>query len=204
MQDLETESLWSQVTGECISGSMEGKSLTLVSAVHTTYAEFKKNYPGGVMLKKEEKGTAGSSYDRYFADPDRLGIFGRENNFDDLDGKDLIFGLRLNNREVAVSLDYLSENEYLIIPDDTDPVIVTYSATGKTGAALSLRGFDANIVTELKIENGKIIIRGTDTAWDADTGAIVSGEGENLSLYAVITSYWFAWISFFPGTELVK
>lgn len=204
MQDLQTKSLWSQVTGECISGSMEGKNLSLVSAAHTTYSEFKKNYPDGVMLKKDEKGPAGSSYDRYFSDPEKLGIFGRENNYYELDGKDRVFGLRLDDRELAVSTEYLSRNRFLVISDNSIPVVITYNSKGKTGAAFSLYGIDKNSLSGLKIKDGKIIITGTSAQWDADTGNIISGEGENLDLYPLITSYWFAWISFFPDTELVK
>ncbi len=92
MQDLETGSLWSQINGECISGELEGKKLSPLPALHTTYSEFKELYPEGLLLKKPEKGESGSSYDSYFADPDKLGIFGRADNFQKLDGKDKVFG----------------------------------------------------------------------------------------------------------------
>ncbi len=204
MQDLQTKSLWSQVTGECISGSMEGTNLSLVSAAHTTFSEFEKNYPDGVMLKKEEKGSAESSYNKYFDDPEKLGIFGRPNSYNELDGKDLVFGLRLDDRELAVSTEYLSRNRFLAISDNSVPIVITYNLSGKTAAAFSLNGIAKNLLPDLKIEDGKIIITGTNTEWDADTGKIVSGNGKDLDLYPLITSYWFAWISFFPDTELVK
>ena len=55
MQDVETGSLWSQVSGKSILGENEGKELKLFNSLHTTYEEFKKLYPEGLLLKKETK-----------------------------------------------------------------------------------------------------------------------------------------------------
>ena len=52
MQDLETKSLWSQISGICIQGKMEGTQLKTVPFSHTTFAAFKKKYPDGKLLKK--------------------------------------------------------------------------------------------------------------------------------------------------------
>ncbi len=140
MQDLETESLWSQVSGECISGPMEGSKLKQFPALHSTYLEFKKSYPNGMLLKKPEKGEAESPYDSYFGDKEKLGIFGRSNSFTRLEGKDKVIGIRLETREVAVAFDYLRNIGFAYIPDSAASIIVIFNPDGATISAFMFDG----------------------------------------------------------------
>jgi hypothetical protein len=204
MQDLETGSLWSQINGECISGKLEGKYLSPLPALHTRYSEFKELYPEGLLLKKPEKGESGSSYDSYFQDPDKLGIFGRADNFQKLDGKDKVFGLRLGERQVAVSEDYLIRNRHAVLTETDPPVIVTYDVESKTVAAFALSGPAQTELEKVMIEDNTLHLSGGDAAWDSRTGRVKSGNASPLEPIPVISAYWFAWISFFPDTELIK
>ncbi len=204
MQDRETESLWPQPWGECIKGPSEGKKLDQFPAIHTTYAEFKKQYPNGQLLKKPEKGEAGSPYDRYFTDPDKLGIFGRANNFERLAGKDKVFGIRQGDQQVAVAEAYLIERGYAMIADLSDPVIVTYDKNSSTSAAFAFTGKQTETIKGLKVESNRIIVSDGKLVWDALTGELIDGDGENLALVPTMSAYWFAWLSFFPETELIK
>ncbi len=134
MQDMETESLWSQPSGECIQGKMGGSTLTLFPAIHTTFAEFRKLYPDGQLLKKEEKGPHGSAYADYFDDQSKLGMFGRLDNFERLPGKALVIGLRLPDGEVAITVDYLEEHGFASIGEE--PIVtVNYDRDSKTVSA---------------------------------------------------------------------
>lgn len=204
MQDLQTGSLWSQPSGECIRGDMESSRLTLFPAIHTTYEEFRKMYPGGLLLVKEEKGSHGSPYDSYFADQQKLGIFGRVDSFRRLPGKQKVFGLRLEGYDLAVSLDHLKENGFVLLDDASPPVIVTYDKSGKTASAYAvpLDGEDAG--SGLIVADGKISVIGSDVVWDAATGRVEAGTVADLEAVPILTSYWFAWASFFPDTRLLK
>jgi hypothetical protein len=204
MQDLQTGSLWSQINGECISGELEGKILSPLPALHTTFSEFKELYPEGLLLEKPEKGESGSSYDSYFADPDKLGIFGRADNFQKLDGKDKVFGLRLGKRQVAVSEDYLVKNSLTIISGTNPPIIVTYDDESKTVAAFALRDHSHTDLENIRIEDNALFLSGDNAAWDSRTGMVKSGDANSLDPIPAISAYWFAWISFFPDTELIK
>ncbi len=203
MQDLETGSLWSQINGECISGRLDGKKLSLLPALHTRYSEFKELYPDGLLLKKPEKGESGSSYDSYFADPEKLGIFGRADNFQKLDGKDKVFGLRLGERQVAVSEDYLVKNRLTIVSGTNPPIIVTYDVDSKTVAAFALRNHSQTDLVNIRIEDNTLFLSGDNAAWDSRTGRVKSGDVDSLDPVPAISAYWFAWISFFPDTELI-
>lgn len=204
MQDLQTGSLWSQINGECISGELEGKKLSSLPALHTRYSEFKELYPEGLLLKKPEKGESGSSYDSYFADPDKLGIFGRADNFQKLDGKDKVFGLNLGKRQIAVSEDYLIRNGLAVVSGTEPPVIVTYDHEGRTVAAFALRDHSQTDLVDIRIEDNALFLSGDNTAWDSRTGRAKSGDADPLDQIPAISAFWFAWISFFPDTELIK
>lgn len=204
MQDLETESLWSQVSGECISGPMEGSMLKQFPAIHSTYKDFKRTYPNGLLLKKPEMGEAGSPYNSYFSDNEKLGIFGRANNFTRLNGKDKVIGIRLTNREVAVSYDYLSREEFAFISDSVAPVILIFNVAGATVSAFIFDKIDNNYLTSLDISDGIISIAEGRIKWDAYSGYAISEEIENLKIKPTMTAFWFAWVSFFPETELIK
>lgn len=204
MQDLQTGSLWSQINGECISGILEGKKLSPFPALHTRYSEFKELYPEGLLLKKPEKGESGSPYDSYFENPDKLGIFGRANNFQKLDGKDKVFGLRLGKRQVAVPEDYLLRNRFAVVSATNPPIIVTYDVDSKTVAAFALPEYMQTDLENIRIEDNTLFLPGDNAAWDSRTGRVKSGDAEPLELIPAISAYWFAWISFFPDTELIK
>lgn len=52
LYDRTTESLWSQVTGESISGKMSGQTLIQIAAPAMTLKEFSTQYPTGQVLSK--------------------------------------------------------------------------------------------------------------------------------------------------------
>lgn len=198
MQDLETKSLWSQIAGESIMGDMEGTKLTLFNSSHSTFAEFKKQYPHGKMLKKPEKGEAVSHYNKYFADSTRLGIFGRLDNFERLPAKAKVFGLRLAGKNIAIGKKYLSEKNYTFINNNTDNILIVYDNENNTVSAFKLTDKSENY----SVSSGSIT--SGDMTWNAFTGERNGGEGAALEQVPVITAFWFAWASFFPETELIK
>ena len=204
MQDLETKSLWSQVSGECISGPMEGSQLEQFPAIHSTYKDFKKTYPHGRLLKKPKKGETGSQYNSYFSDKSKLGIFDRADNFTRLNGKDKVIGLRLTDREVAVSNNYLSDRRFVLIPDTTTPVVLIFNSNGATVTAFLFNNVDTDYLKSLSVSNGVVSIAEGKMKWDANTGVALSEGLDDLKIKPAMTAFWFAWVSFFPETELIK
>lgn len=204
MQDLQTKSLWSQISGVCISGAMEGKRLEIFQGSHTTFGDFRKLYPEGLLLTKPEKGEKGSPYDSYYSNRDKLGIFGRENNYSDLDGKDIIFGVRSDGRQTAVSKKYLKENRFALLTEYQQPILLTYSDNDETVTAFSPDYPLMDNPENITIEKNRISLRSENIVWDSRTGISVDGKAEDLKRAPVITAYWFAWINFFPDTKLIK
>ena len=195
MQDLETKSLWSQISGECIQGEMEGTKLKQVPFSHTTFDAFKNKYPNGKLLRKPANSPSGSSYNFYSADKDRLGIFGRVDNFERLAGKDKVYGIRLGDREIAISKKYLEQKGYAIVEHNNRHVYVKYEKSTESVSA-RLYPEDIKLIPDGKLV--KIFIRGP-SPMGGTVDEIISGEA-----LPIISAYWFAWVSFFPETELIK
>lgn len=204
MQDLETKSLWSQISGECISGEMEGKKLSLVNFFHTTYNEFKMLFPDGLVLSKPVKGNDGSPYETYFADSTKLGIFGRVDNFQRLNGKNKVFGLRLSCKNIAVTKKYLTLKSYILIDCEGSTVVVNYNDNKNSVVAFIIKDDVKSVISRYEINDREIISLKDNIAWNARTGRVVRGKSTELEMVPVITAYWFAWATFFADTELIN
>ncbi len=184
MQDIESKSLWSQISGEAIQGDLKGKKLTMFNNFfHSTFAEFKKQYPNGLMLKKEIIGDAGSHYNKYMEDSTKFGLFGRDDTFIKLGGKELVFGIRHGDKIVAVSKDYLTKNSYYAFKSGESTILLSYDTETET-----INAYETNY----NLKNGKII------------DEINKAELKKYKSVPVVTAYWFAWISFFSETELIN
>ncbi|MBD3402424.1 DUF3179 domain-containing protein [candidate division GN15 bacterium] len=201
MLDDQTGSLWSQVIGEAIAGPMEGTTLQLFPSQHMTFGEFARAYPQGRVLTKPNRGPEGSTYDRYFASPDRLGIFGRQDTFDRLPAKETIYGLRFdNNRPVAISEGALRQRGLIVLADTEPPVAVTLDTAQGGVAAFEL----PPVATQELVRVGDTLrVSDGNVAWHAVTGIAVSADTKRLSPRPILTAFWFAWVSFFSDTRLI-
>ena len=197
MLDEESGSLWSQISGECIKGPKEGTKLQLFKSNHTTVADFKKQYPNGVLLKKPEKGLEGSVYNNYFASPGRFGVFGRMYEFEKIPQKSYVYGLRLADKDISVTKEYLSKNNYTFVSGDNYKVIMVFDSNTESIAAFYI---DPNL--DYKVDDN-LILAG-ENSWNAFTGQSIDKNIKALESIPVISAYWFAWFNFFPNTELIN
>lgn len=188
MQDIETSSLWAHVTGEGIMGEMDGRQLELFPSSMSTYALFKEKYPMGQLLAKPEKGDAGSKYSKYSTDSTRLGLFGRLDNFEQLPGKAIVYGINWQGKQVALSHDYLNSNGYVVLENFTSPMIVVYKQEPFS--------MEAYVQEELDTSGGVQQIE--------QLMANGSFDYSDWKKVSIVSAYWFAWMSFFPNTELIK
>ena len=110
MQDKETGSLWSHVTGECLDGEYRGIRLEMVPVVQTTWEKWSVDHPETRVLKKSEE-IKSSPYEKYFNDPEKTGLFHTAWLVDRLPGKTLIHGLVLGVHSLAVTDEALGNGE---------------------------------------------------------------------------------------------
>ncbi len=183
---------------------MEGATLTLYPVFYTTYEEFRNQYPQGLLLHKPSKGKAGSYYESYFADKTKLGIFGRIDNFKRLGAKEVVFGLKLNGKKVAITKALLKEYRYKIIESIHDAVLVYFDHKTNTAMAYSLTGLNYPSTADFTVSDSTITLGSRNWSWDLKNGQSHAAETPALARIPVTTAFWFAWVSFFPETELIR
>jgi hypothetical protein len=72
MYDRETDSLWSQVLGEAMSGELKGTKLTRYQAMTMSWADWKAAYPRGQVLTREtgaDRDYTRDPYGNYYQTP---------------------------------------------------------------------------------------------------------------------------------------
>jgi len=204
IRDLQTGSLWSQISGTCISGPMEGTTLVQYPLHYTTYGVFKKSFPKGQLLKKEFRGKKGSYYDSYFSNVKKLGILGRIDTFTRLGAKETVYGIRVKQHEVAVSKIFLTENPLYIYNISDQNILIYFQSSGETVIAFKLPFSKKLSQEEFQLDDRSIFLSKTNTRWNILTGQVLSGPGKPLQEVPVISAFWFAWVTFFPETDLIQ
>jgi hypothetical protein len=202
MVDRETGTFWSQVTGRAIEGPHRGAQLQKLEAVQATWEQWRSAHPDTRVLKKSEEAT-GSPYQKYFDDPDRMGLFRAQWLADRMPGKTLVYGATLGSDAVAVAEDVFDGADSIAAELNGVPVVM---ARGPEGG---VRAYAARIDEEV-IElfrdpaTGKVMDVGGST-WDLATGRSIAGPrlGARLESVAVTPVFWFAWSSFYPNTQVI-
>lgn len=71
MYDRQTQSLWSQILSQAVTGPMKGTILPAVAVTHTTWADWRNRYPGTLVLSQEtgfDRNYQANPYDGYERD----------------------------------------------------------------------------------------------------------------------------------------
>ncbi len=203
MQDQETGSYWSHVTGEALLGPWQGARLETLPAVQTTWAEWLAAHHHTRVLKKD-RNYLFSAYDAYFKEPLKTGLFRTHWLMGRLPGKTLVHGVRLGNRALAVPDSLLREGEILQTQIGGVPVVVYRGKDGGVRAFLSRT--DTTLLHFFRNGAGKIFDRETQSAWNLATGRCVAGQlqGRQLRYLPTTAAYWFVWSTYFPNTEVTE
>jgi hypothetical protein len=203
MQDKETGTLWSHITGEALDGPMKGQFLETIPSVQTTWTEWFVEHPETELLEKEQEVTS-SHYERYFRNPDRIGMFNVEWLRERLPGKSKVYGISVGPFALAVDEKKLESEPLLNVTLGEDPVVVFKSRDGGVRAYIS-RADTVALVFDLAGEDLEIHDRQTGSTWDLIRGVATSGrhEGTGLEEIKVLPIFWFAWSNFYPRTDVV-
>ncbi|MBI4537055.1 MAG: DUF3179 domain-containing protein [candidate division NC10 bacterium] len=210
MYDRETHSLWSHVTGKAIAGKLAGMQLRFLPSLQMTWTEWKQLYPGGrVLSKRASLGGDGSRnvYESYFANPAQLGIFGTKNPDEALPGKEFVVGVSVETTAIAYPFRHLSRQPLVNDVVAGQPIVVTFSSAGATGAVFSRTvGRRPLTFSNLRRERGELLMddRDSRTTWRALSGHAVRGPLVPTGLVQLPSTlaFWFAWKGFYPETHL--
>ena len=199
MMDEETGSLWSHVIGESLQGTHKGKILKTLQVVQTNWNTWVKQHQDTKVLKKSEE-IKSSSYEKYFENPNRLGIFRTIYLQDRMPGKTLVYGISSGVHQLAVLDSLLIQGKLRQTDLGDDRIIIFKSKDG------GLRVFkDGGYIFKEKTESRFFMDVKTRSIWDFDQGKCIKGKlsGTELEAVPVTLAYWFAWSTYFPNTEVL-
>jgi hypothetical protein len=201
MYDRQTESLWSQLLGEAVSGEMVGAKLEYLPSWQTTWGEWKREYPDTSALKKNFRAFR-DPYSSYYQSqsPGVLGEYTIDNR---LEVKDLVIGVSFGNQAIAYPLAALQREK--VINDSIEGVdlLVVYETQSATSMVYD-RLVGDHLLTFSVVEDDPQKIKDIETGslWNSRTGKALDGPLDGLRLTRLKSTliFWFGWKDFYQDT----
>ncbi|MCP4459122.1 MAG: DUF3179 domain-containing protein [Cytophagales bacterium] len=110
LYDHQTESLWSQLMSTSISGEYSGTELEMISLTHTSWKEWKRQYPESQLLSKDtghSRNYSESPYGSYLSNEGLM--FPVSKNNKSLPNKEVILGIQVGDKFKAYPITRLKE-----------------------------------------------------------------------------------------------
>ena len=142
LYDHKTESLWSQIKTEAVTGPLTGSRLQLLSSAQTTWGKWKKMHPDTLVLSEEtgfRRDYERDPYDGYDTSP-RL-LFGVKNRNRDYHPKERVIAIDFNGAVKAYPFSELAKAK-LPVEDNLSGTAVTvfYDKEAQTAAIRDSKG----------------------------------------------------------------
>ena len=110
LYDRQTDSLWSQMMSQAVSGPRKGERLTMLPLVHTSWAAWQAEHGSTQVLSRETGFSRDYERDPYAGYQDSYGVwFPVENRDPRYHPKERVLGLELNGRYKAYPMSELSK-----------------------------------------------------------------------------------------------
>ena len=218
MWDLETTSLWQQVTGEPIVGAYAGgPGLPYLPSAIVAFSEFAASHPEGCVLGPDQEYGISYGVNPYvgYSSSSRPFLFGGELD-DSLPALSRVVGVTVNNEYRAYSFDDLASLRVINDTLDEVPIAVMWGAahtadalddmsipngrpigTGVAFVAVSPQG----PITFVSAGEDLFEDRETNSTWNL-LGQATEGPlaGTQLEFATHRNEFWFAWHAFFGAT----
>jgi hypothetical protein len=190
MVDVQTGSLWNQLTGEAFAGPLRGTVLERFPVTVTRYGDWVAEHPDtsvvGIPGGGEYSYQPGDAYARYYASDD-LWFAAREVP-DAFSRKDLVATVDFGDAQLAVGVEALAGAGPRVLRVGGHRVVATPTSGGA-------RFYDAGSLSVSNEELQALI-------GDAEAGeASLTGGGVSLPRVQSGHSFWFAWFGNFPETS---
>jgi hypothetical protein len=223
MYDRATESLWTHFDGRAVVGVLAGERLEPVASPLLSWSDFKQAFPDGVVLDRDRTGHS-RNYGRNpylgYDDPDTNPFLFRGSFDDRARAKQRVVGVYVDGTARAWSLEAVSGGE----------AKVTSGTVGDMQLVIFWRAGQASAIDESTVAGGRDVgsvgvfspvVEGmtltfvadgalfrdeeTGSVWDV-TGRAVGGElaGTALTPIPHLDTFWFAWSTYRPGTDLIE
>ncbi len=191
MYDHQTQSLWNQVTGKPVVGSLAESDIELKThpVAITTWRDWQDQNPTTRVLAIEtgfiRDYQPGKPYGDYFESEDLL--FPALVESDDLDPKDYVFALRSASADKAWSL--ASFEDTPVINDIAGAISLTLVGNA---ASRTVRAYRTDGRVFEKTNDPRQLVANGET-WVVSEEALTNARGKSFSRLPGHIAYWFAW-----------
>ncbi len=222
MYDRATESLWTHFDGRAVAGLSTGEQLRVIASPLVSWADFKESFPDGLVLDRDNTGynrSYGSNpyggYDNPTGNP-----FLFNGTVDDrLGEQQRVTGVRIGDASKAWTIESISGGDARVTEDQVNGIdIVIFWERGQASALDSSKiaegrdvgsvgvfesGLNGEMVT-FSVDGGQFVDDATGSTWNV-FGEAIDGplRGEVLAAVPHLDTFWFAWFSYNPDTDLV-
>ena len=223
MYDRATESLWTHYDGRAVAGVLTGTELEPVPSPLIAWADFKDAHPEALVLDRDSTGFTrryGSNPYVGYDDVDTRPFLFRGDVDDRAALKQRVVGVTIGEASKAWPLEAISGGEARATAGALgESDIVIFWKAGQSSAldasgiddgrdVGSVAVFDPTVdgrVLTFSAAGDKFLDAETGSEWGL-TGRAVAGELEGTKLAQInhLDTFWFAWSSYRPGTELAE
>ena len=208
MYDRETGSYFPQILSMSVTGPLKGKTLKEFPVFWTTWEKAKARFPGASILSMDtgflrpygsdpygsyqKKGTYYDSGGPFFP------LMSTDNR---LEAKEVVVGIRWDHSVLAIVKEKIAEKKIVNLRIGNHPIVAFYDNSLDT-----VRIYSSQLgkkVLSLNIKDGKIKDSESSSEWNV-SGKSVNGKMKGTELEPVYSFdvMWFAWVSFYPETEI--
>lgn len=141
--DRETNSLWSQIRAQAVSGELKGTKLTVLPILHTTWGDWRRRHPDTLVLTDKtgfDRDYGRNPYSGYEKTADLM--FPAKFRAEGLHPKELVLGIVVAGKAKAYPFIELERNGAAEFTDDVSgtAVRVRYSREHRSAEALDAQG----------------------------------------------------------------
>lgn len=203
MYDRQTETYWSQLSGEAVVGSLVPRKLEILPSTITTWGEWKRAHPDTQVLSRNTgiypRDTYGSNPYGSYANSSRVG-FGVGEVDDRLPAKELVYGVAVGNASRAYPAETVSERG--VLNDEVGGLLLAVVEDPEDGSVRILLRQRDDETLRFSVTDGQLVDQ-QGHRWSYG-GEALEGPREGTRLEEIPTHgvYWFAWSSFHPETSI--
>lgn len=211
MYDRQTDDRWPQILGQALI-EPQGRTLEEIPLDWTTWARWRALQPDTAVLSTDTgyiRNYGGDPYGSYdplggyyeTGSPPFFPVMHEDRRFDD---KEVVVGVKVGDARLAVLKKLLRREQVVSARMGGEPVAVVYDPSLDVGRAFLARSESSALRLSPTDRPGVYEDQGSGSLFDAAglglDGSLWGHELERVVYYDVM---WFAWVAFFPETEVV-